>query len=283
MYLKASSKRTFFVLPYRTFATKEYDLAVIGGGPGGYVSAIKASQKGLKTVCIEGRGQIGGTCLNVGCIPSKALLNSTHKFHDAQTEFKKHGINFKELSYDFGAMMKKKEAAVKGLTSGIETFLFKKYKVDYIKGWGKFASANQIDIDLSDGKTESIKVKNVIIATGSEPNQLPGNVIPIDEVKVVTSTGALSLKEVPKKMVIIGGGVIGLEMGQVYNRLGTEVTVVEFADKICGFLDNEVSTTFKKILEKQGIKFMLGTKVTGGDPSGATIKVDIEPSKGGAK
>ena len=179
-------------------------------------------------------------------------------------------------------MQKYKERAVKGLTSGIE-FLFKKNKVDYVKGWGKFSSANDIDVDLNDGGIEQIKAKHVIIATGSEPSPLPGNVIPIDEKFVVSSTGALSLEKIPKKMVVIGGGVIGLELGSVYKRLGTEVIVVEFMDRICPFMDNEISTTFRKLLEKQGIKFMLSTKVVGGSGGASGCKVDIEPSAGGAK
>lgn len=177
---------------YFAAANKEYDLAIIGGGPGGYVAAIKAAQRGLKTVCIEKRGSLGGTCLNVGCIPSKALLNATHKFHDAQHNFKELGIVVKDVSIDFKQLMTQKDKAVTGLTGGIE-FLFKKNKVDYLKGYGKFASSNEIDIDLNAGGTERIKAKNVIIATGSEPSPLPGNVIPIDEKYVVSSTGALAL------------------------------------------------------------------------------------------
>ncbi len=173
-------------------------------------------------MCIEKRGTLGGTCLNVGCIPSKALLNATHKLHEAQHDFKELGIVVKDVSMDFGQLMKQKDKAVKGLTGGIE-FLFKKNKVDYIKGYGKFTSANSIDVDLVAGGTQSLKAKNIIIATGSEPSPLPGNVIPIDEKYVVSSTGALVLEKVPKKMIIIGGGVIGLELGSVYSRLGTEV------------------------------------------------------------
>lgn len=224
----------------RCFAAKEYDLAIIGGGPGGYVAAIKAAQKGLKTVCIEKRGSLGGTCLNVGCIPSKALLNSTHKLHEAQHDFKELGIVAKEVSVDFGGLMKYKDKAVKGLTSGIE-YLFKKYKVDYVKGYGKFKSQNEIDVDVNGGGKDEIKAKNIIIATGSEPSPLPGNVIPIDEKFVVSSTGAIALEKIPKKMVVIGGGVIGLEIGSVYKRLGTEVTVVEFMDRLCPTMDSDFS------------------------------------------
>ena len=233
-------------------------------------------------MCIEKRGSLGGTCLNVGCIPSKALLNSTHKFHEAQHDFKEFGIVAKDVTVDFGALMKYKEKAVKGLTSGIE-YLFKKNKVDYIKGYGKFSSANEIDIDLNDGKTEKIKAKNIIIATGSEPSPLPGNVIPIDEKYVVSSTGALSLDKVPKKLIIVGGGVIGLELGSVYKRLGSEVIVVEFMDRICPTMDVELTNMFKKILEKQGFKFMMKTKVVGGKGGPNGCKVEVEAAEGGNK
>ncbi len=233
-------------------------------------------------MCIEKRGTLGGTCLNVGCIPSKALLNATHKLHEAQHDFKELGIVVKDVSMDFGQLMKQKDKAVKGLTGGIE-FLFKKNKVDYVKGHGKFTSANSIDVDLVAGGTQSLKAKNIIIATGSEPSPLPGNVIPIDEKYVVSSTGALVLEKVPKKMIIIGGGVIGLELGSVYSRLGTEVQVIEYQDRICSMMDVELTQNFKKILEKQGIKFIMKTKVVGGSGSASGCKVIIEPAEGGAK
>jgi len=234
-------------------------------------------------VCIEKRGTLGGTCLNVGCIPSKALLNATHKYHDAQHSFKDLGIIAKDVSIDFGQLMKQKDKAVTGLTGGIE-HLFKKNKVDYVKGWGKFASPNEIEVDLIGGAAKDlIKAKNIIIATGSEPSPLPGNVIPIDEKFVVSSTGALALPSIPKKMVVIGGGVIGLEMGSVYSRLGTEVTVVEFMDRICPSMDIELTNNFKKILEKQGFKFMMKTKVVGGKGSASGCKVEVEAAEGGKK
>jgi dihydrolipoamide dehydrogenase len=222
---------------------KEYDVAVIGGGPGGYVAAIKAAQKGLKTICVEKRGTLGGTCLNVGCIPSKALLNATHKYVEAKEHFSEIGIECKEVDMNFAKLMGSKDKAVTGLTSGIE-FLFKKNKVDYAKGWGKFSGPNSILVDNNDGTTSEFSVKNTIIATGSEPSSLPPGLLDIDEQYVVTSTGALDLKEIPKKMVVVGGGVIGLEMGSVYNRLGTEVTVIQHTDRICPFLDVEVSKAF---------------------------------------
>jgi dihydrolipoamide dehydrogenase len=194
----------------------------------------------LKTVCIEKRGSLGGTCLNVGCIPSKALLNATHKLHEAQHDFKELGIVTGEVKIDFPVLMKNKDKAVKGLTGGIE-FLFKKNKVDYVKGYGKFSSKTEIEVDMIGGGTETIKAKNIIIATGSEPSPLPGNVIPIDEKYIVSSTGALALESIPKKMIVIGGGVIGLEMGSVYLRLGTDVTVVEYMDRICNTMDVDIT------------------------------------------
>ena len=281
----SSSNPQLYFLTRRLFAAaaaKEYDLAVIGGGPGGYVAAIKGGQRGLKTICIEKRGTLGGTCLNVGCIPSKALLNATHKYHEAQHVFKDLGIVAKEISIDFAQLMKQKDKSVGGLTSGIE-FLFKKNKVDYAKGWGKFVSPTEIDVDLTSGGTERIKAKNIIIATGSEPSPLPGNVIPIDEKFVVSSTGALALPSIPKRLVVIGGGVIGLEMGSVYARLGSQVTVVEYMDRICPAMDIEVTSQFKKLLEKQGFKFLLKTKVVGGKGAADGCKVEIEPAEGGAR
>ena len=248
----------------------------------GYVAAIKAGQKGLKVACVEKRGTLGGTCLNVGCIPSKALLNATHKFHDAQHEFKNIGIEATGLSMDFGKLMKSKEKAVSGLTSGIE-FLFKKNKVDYIKGWGKFSGPNSIEIDGNDGKKSEISAKNIMIATGSEPSTLPKGLLDVDEKFVVTSTGALALQKVPKKMVVIGGGVIGLEMGSVYSRLGTEVTVVQNGERLCPSLDKEVTVQFQKILQKQGMKFLMNTAFKSGQNNGDKgVKLNLT-SKDGAE
>ena len=225
------------------FAT--YDVAVIGGGPGGYVAAIKAGQRGLKTCVIEKRGALGGTCLNVGCIPSKALLNATHKLHEAQHDFKKLGIETGEVKINFQQLMAQKGDAVKGLTGGIEG-LMKKNKVDYVKGWGKFASKSSVEVDLLEGGTQTIDAKNIIIATGSEPNSLPASTgLATDEKYVVSSTGALTLEKIPKKMIVIGGGVIGLELGSVYARLGTEVTVVQHGPVICPFLDAEIAKSFQ--------------------------------------
>lgn len=214
------------------------------------MAAIKAGQKGLKTVCIEKRGALGGTCLNVGCIPSKALLNATHKLHEAKHLFKDLGIVTGEVSVDFQQLMKGKDKSVTGLTGGIE-FLFKKNKVDYMKGWGKFAGEHEVEIDGIDGKKETIKAKNIIIATGSEPNELPASTgLETDEKYVVSSTGALSLPEIPKRMIVVGGGVIGLELGSVYQRLGSEVYVVQHTERICPFLDLEVGKSFQNTLKK---------------------------------
>lgn len=257
----------------------EYDIAIIGAGPGGYVSAIKAAQLGFKTVCIEKRGSLGGTCLNVGCIPSKALLNSSHKYEDAKLHFADYGVICDNVRFDLDKMMKQKDTAVKGLTQGIE-YLFKKNKVDYIKGWGRFEDNNTIAIDLTEGGIEKIKVKNSIIATGSEPSPFPGGALTIDEDRVVSSTGALKLKEVPKKMILIGGGVIGLEMGSVYSRLGSEVTVVEFMDRIMPTFDKEISRTFTQILKKRGFKFMFKTKVTGGTVRKDGVSLQVESVDG---
>ncbi|KAJ4734308.1 Dihydrolipoyl dehydrogenase [Rhynchospora pubera] len=259
-------------------AADENDVVVIGGGPGGYVAAIKASQLGLKTTCIEKRGTLGGTCLNVGCIPSKALLHSSHMYHEAKHAFANHGVKFSSLEVDLDAMMKQKEKAVAGLTRGIEG-LFKKNKVNYVKGFGKFTSPSEVSVETLDGSTTTVKGKHIIIATGSDVKSLPG--ITIDEKKIVSSTGALALTEIPKRLVVIGAGYIGLEMGSVWGRLGSEVTVVEFAPDIVPTMDAEVRKQFQRMLEKQKMKFMLKTKVVGVDTSGDGVKLTLEPSAGG--
>lgn len=258
----------------------DYDLVVVGGGPGGYVAAIKASQLGLKTACVESRGTLGGTCLNVGCIPSKALLNSTHLYVHAKHDFKKHGIKVDGLDFDFGQMMKNKNTAVRQLTGGIE-FLFKKYGVEYVKGFGKIVGANQVSVALNDGANSTIDTKNILIATGSEPTPLPTCPVDNEGGKIIDSTGALMLNEVPKKMVLVGGGVIGLEMGSVYSRLGTEVTCVEFLDRICPAMDLQMGKEFMKLLKKQGINFKLSTKVNSAEVTGDTVQLSLESSEGG--
>ena len=236
--------------------SEKFDVTVIGGGPGGYVCAIRLSQLGLKTACIEFRGSLGGTCLNVGCIPSKNLLNFSENFHRAKN-FTNIGIEVGEVKLNLSKMMKNKDKAVADLTKGIE-FLFKKNKVTYFKGKGSFKSSNEISI-LADNKETVIQTDKTIISTGSEPVSIPG--IDFDEEKILSSTGALSISKLPKKMIIVGGGYIGLEMGSVWSRLGTQVEVVEYLDHITPGMDKEVSKEFEKILKKQGIKFHLNTKV----------------------
>ncbi|CAG7851228.1 Dihydrolipoyl dehydrogenase, mitochondrial; AltName: Full=Dihydrolipoamide dehydrogenase; AltName: Full=Glycine decarboxylase complex subunit L; AltName: Full=Lipoamide dehydrogenase component of pyruvate dehydrogenase complex; AltName: Full=Pyruvate dehydrogenase complex E3 component; Flags: Precursor [Serendipita indica DSM 11827] len=258
-----------------------YDTVVIGGGPGGYVAAIKAAQLGQKTACIEKRGTLGGTCLNVGCIPSKAMLNNSHIYHQTLHDVKARGIDVEGVSLNLPNMLKAKDTAVAGLTKGVEG-LFKKYKVDYIKGTGSFQSANKLKVALTEGGEEELEAKNVIIATGSEATAFPG--VPFDEERIVSSTGALSLKEVPKTLTVIGGGVIGLELGSVWSRLGAEVTVVEFLGGIGGVgIDEEIAKSFQKILQKQGFKFKLNTKVTSLKREGDTVTVEIESAKDGKK
>ncbi|XP_054823577.1 dihydrolipoyl dehydrogenase, mitochondrial-like [Prosopis cineraria] len=258
----------------------ENDVVVIGGGPGGYVAAIKAAQLGLKTTCIEKRGTLGGTCLNVGCIPSKALLHSSHMYHEAKHSFASHGVKLSSVEVDLPAMMAQKNKAVSNLTRGIEG-LFKKNKVNYVKGYGKFTSPSEVSVDTIDGGNTVVQGKNIIIATGSDVKSLRG--VPIDEKKIVSSTGALSLSEIPKTLVVIGAGYIGLEMGSVWGRLGSEVTVVEFAPDIVPTMDAEVRKQFQRSLEKQGMKFKLKTKVVGVDASGDGVKLTIEPAEGGDK
>jgi dihydrolipoamide dehydrogenase len=252
----------------------DFDLVVIGGGPGGYVCAIKAAQLGLKVACVEKRGTLGGTCLNVGCIPSKALLNSSHLYEEAAHSFANHGIKATGLSIDVKAMQKHKDDIVSGLTKGIEG-LFAKNKVTYVKGEGKITAKGEVTV----GK-EVLKTKNIVIATGSDIVNLPG--VKVDGEKIVTSDEAIHLKSAPKKLIVIGGGVIGLELGSVWRRLGSDVTVVEFLDKVLPPMDNEVSATFQKILEKQGIKFKLGSKVTAAKAGAKGVDLTIEPAKGGA-
>ncbi len=238
---------------------KNFDLLVIGGGPGGYVCAIRAAQLGLKTGCIESRGTLGGTCLNVGCIPSKSLLNLSELYHKAKNNFDNLGIEIKDIKLNLKKMMANKNKSVQVLTKGIE-FLFKKNKISYIKGKGVLFSKNDIVVYENEKKT-TYKSKNIVIATGSLPTSLPG--VEIDEKNVISSTGALSLEKIPNNLIVIGGGYIGLEMGSVWARLGSQVTVIEYLDHIIPGMDREISREFQKILTKQGIKFKLDSKVTG--------------------
>ncbi|GAA5964819.1 hypothetical protein JCM8115_000113 [Rhodotorula mucilaginosa] len=262
-------------------AQDPYDLVVIGGGPGGYVAAIKAAQLGLKTACVEKRGSLGGTCLNVGCIPSKAMLNNSQIYHSALHDTKARGIDIPEVKLNLPVMLKAKDKSVRGLTSGVE-YLFKKNKVDYIKGTASFASSTQLDVALLDGGNTQVEAKNILIATGSEVTPFPG--IEIDEKQIVSSTGALDLQQVPEKMVVIGAGVIGLELGSVWSRLGANVEVVEFLGAIGGAgMDAEVSKNFQKILSKQGLKFNLNTKVLGASKKDGKVHLEVEGAKNGKK
>jgi dihydrolipoamide dehydrogenase len=258
--------------------TQSFDVVIIGGGPGGYIAAIRAAQLGLKTACVEKRGALGGTCLNVGCIPSKALLQSSELYAETKHGLEEHGVKLSGVELDLAAMMTRKGKVVSQLTGGIEG-LFKKNKVAYFKGTGRFVDATTIEVALNDGGTETIKTRETIIATGSTHVDLPG--VEIDEKRIVSSTGALEFEKVPGRLVVIGGGVIGLELGSVWSRLGSAVTVVEFMDRITPEMDGEVSKQFQRILGRQGLKFRLSTKVTGADTSGEVIKLTVEPAKGG--
>ncbi|MCB1968797.1 MAG: dihydrolipoyl dehydrogenase [Geminicoccaceae bacterium] len=250
-----------------------YDLVVIGGGPGGYVCAIKAAQLGLKVACIEKRGTLGGTCLNVGCMPSKALLHSSHLYHEAKHGMSGHGITTGDVSFDLDAMLENKDKIVDGLTRGIEG-LFKKNKVDYVKATGTILAPGKVRAG-----DQELATRAIVIATGSESTPLPG--VETDEKRIVTSTGALDLDAVPGHLLVVGAGVIGLELGSVWGRLGAEVTVVEFLDHITPGMDAEVSKNLQRILKKQGMEFRLSTKVTGIDSSGDRLKVTLEPAAGG--
>ncbi len=251
---------------------EQFDVVVIGGGPAGYVASIKAAQLGLKVACVESRGALGGTCLNVGCIPSKAMLHSSELFDEAANHFEAHGIKA-SVKLDLKGMLGRKDKVVKDLTAGIE-FLFKKNKVTYVQGHGTITAKDEVTV----GK-DVYKTKNILIATGSNVTPLPG--VEIDEKQVVSSTGALSLEKVPEHLVVIGGGVIGLEMGSVWRRLGAKVTVVEYLDRIAPTMDGEVSKQFQRILAKQGMEFLTSTKVTAVKKDKKGVKVTVEPAKGG--
>lgn len=256
-----------------------YDLCVVGGGPGGYVAAIKAAQLGLKTVCVERRGTLGGTCLNVGCIPSKSLLHNSHLYHQTTHDLAARGINVTGVELDLTKMLKQKDKAVTMLTKGIE-MLFKHNKVTYVKGHGTLKGPNTVAVAVNGGGDEVIEAKSIMLATGSDVVSLPG--IELDEKTIVSSTGALNLEKVPEKMTVIGGGVIGLELGSVWARLGAKVTVVEFMDSIGGLgIDSEVAKQFMGLLKKQGIEFKMKTKVVGVEKTATGIKVNTEAAAGG--
>ncbi|WP_269715563.1 dihydrolipoyl dehydrogenase [Caulobacter sp. NIBR2454] len=257
----------------------QYDVVIIGGGPGGYNAGIRAGQLGLKVAVVEGRGKLGGTCLNVGCMPSKALLHASELYDAAAgSEFATLGIEVKP-KLNLPQMMKQKADSVEGLTKGVE-FLFKKNKVEWIKGWGRIDGPGKVVVKGEDGAETTLETKNIVIATGSEPTPLPG--VEIDNKRIVDSTGALSLPEVPKSLVVIGAGVIGLELGSVWRRLGAEVTVVEFLDRILPGTDEETAKTFQRSLQKQGFGFKLGSKVTGAKNTGKGVELTVEPVAGGA-
>jgi dihydrolipoamide dehydrogenase len=256
-----------------------YDVIVIGGGPGGYVCAIRAAQLGLKAACIEKRGALGGTCLNVGCIPSKALLHASELYAEARGVLESQGIKLGKVGLDLAAMLGHKDKVVGDLTKGIE-FLLRKNKVDYVKGTATVAGGGKVTVDGGKGNT-TLNGKAIVIATGSDHVHLPGVVI--DEKRIVSSTGALSLTQVPKHLVVIGGGYIGLELGSVWLRLGAKVTVVEFLDRIVPGMDGEIGKLFQRVLQKQGMTFRLGTKVTGAKAGKAGITLGLEPAQGEGK
>ena len=255
-----------------------YDLVVIGTGPGGYVCAIRAAQLGMKVAVVEKNSTLGGTCLNVGCMPSKALLYATEMFEEAGHSFAKMGVSVSAPKLDLPSMMNFKQQGIDGNVKGVD-FLMKKNKIDVIHGIGRVLGTGKVEVKGSDGKTQTVETRNIVIATGSDVTKLKG--VEIDEKRIVSSTGALSLDKVPERLLIVGAGVIGLELGSVWHRLGAEVTVVEFLDRILPGMDGEVAKQFQRILEKQGFAFKLGSKVIGVDASGEKLSAQIEPAAGG--
>src|SRR6202034_950266 len=256
-----------------------YDLIVIGSGPGGYVCAIRAAQLGMKTAVVERWATFGGTCLNIGCIPSKAMLNASELYEEAEHKFGEMGIKVGAPSVDLADLLKYKEQNVDGNVKGVD-FLLKKNKVETFAGTGRIAAPGKVEVKAADGKTQTLETKNIVIATGSDVARLPG--IDIDEKRVVSSTGALDLAKVPQKLLIVGAGIIGLELGSVWRRLGAEVTIVEFLDHILPGIDREIANQFYRMLQKQGLAFKLSSKVSGVDETGAVLKVKVEPAAGGA-
>jgi dihydrolipoamide dehydrogenase len=254
-----------------------YDVVIIGGGPAGYNGAIRAGQLGLKVACVEKRGVLGGTCLNVGCIPSKALLHASELFEVAAKDFASIGIKVAP-ELDLGTMMNSKADSVGQLTKGVE-FLFRKNKVDYVKGAGRIAGLGRVAVTAEHGATTELQAKNIVIATGSEPMPLPG--VAVDQKRIVDSTGALAFERVPASMIVIGAGIIGLELGSVWRRLGAKVTVVEYLDRITPGMDEEIAKAFQRSLTKQGMTFKLGRKVTGAETTDAAVRLTVEPAAGG--
>jgi len=267
-----------FVFQFKENFMSSYDVAIIGSGPGGYVAAIRCAQLGMKTAIIEKYSTLGGTCLNVGCIPSKALLDSSHHYEDAVTHFEAHGIDIPgEVKVNLEKMIARKQSVVDQTCDGVK-FLMKKNKIDVLEGLGSFKDATHIDIKKNDGNSETIEAKNIIIATGSKPSSLP--FIEIDKERVITSTEALKLREIPKHMIVIGGGVIGLELGQVYKRLGAEVTVIEYLDRIIPTMDAALSKELMKVMKKQKVKFNLSHKVKSVERKGKEVIVKADNKKG---
>jgi dihydrolipoyl dehydrogenase len=259
--------------------SESFDIVIIGGGPGGYVAAIRAAQLGMRVACVENRGRLGGTCLNIGCIPSKALLQSSEKFAEATQSFAAHGVKLSGVELDLATMMARKDKVVGDLTKGVE-FLFKKNKIAWIKGTGRITAPGKIAVRLVDGGgTQELDAKSIVIATGSDSLALPG--VDIDEKQIVSSTGALSLAKVPEHLVVIGGGYIGLEMGSVWRRLGAKVTVVEFLDRITPGMDAELAKSLQRVLQKSGFEFKLGQKVVSARESNEGVTLTLEPAKGG--
>jgi len=257
-----------------------YDVVVIGSGPGGYVCAIKAAQLGLKTAVVEKRPTLGGTCLNIGCIPSKALLHASEVYAEANHGFDALGVKVSKPKLDLTKMMRHKQSVIDANTNGV-AFLFKKNKVDSFTGTGKILAAGKVEVTAEDGAKQVLETRNIVIATGSDVAGIPGVEVAFDEKVIVSSTGALSLEQVPQSVVVVGAGVIGSELGSVWHRLGAEVTVIEFLDKALGTMDGEISKQFQKLMEKQGISYKLGAKVTGVKKSGKGAVVTFEPVKGG--
>ena len=258
-------------------ADQQYDIVIIGGGPGGYVAAIRAAQLGLRAACVDKRASLGGTCLNIGCIPSKALLQSSEKFAEAKKGLAEHGV-IVEPRLDLEAMQARKDKVVETLTKGVE-FLFRKNKVDWLKGTARIAAPGRVTVTGDTGGAQEIDAKAVVIATGSEPTSLPG--ITIDEERIVTSTGALALDKVPERLAVIGGGYIGLELGSVWSRLGAQVTVIEFLDRILPNMDRELGPALQRLLTRGGMKFKLSTKVAAAQPGNNDVSLTLEPAKGG--